>query len=161
MGSFKHGAKYSKWIYIGLIGTMSLCSLMCLITLILLIVFNENGQYTSDIYALIIAVCGFFICGAPWLAILLNEVFVVKKAIMKCITSSDAKRMTVVPFGYSEENIGLHTKYRVGVKFKYEGSKVTFLSKKLGVSRKLIGTKIDIVYSPSCDDIVLLKNNAN
>lgn len=154
--SFKHGAKFSKWLYTAELSLMSLGAIICLIPLIIL---SVTGTENSEI---IFALCGltvvFFLFDMFFLGVLLHEVCIVKKSIIECITAPDAKLMTVVPFEYStQSSVMLSSTYKVGVKFRYGDSKVTMLSKKFGIKKDYIGVPVQIIYSPSCDDVVVLK----
>lgn len=156
--SFKYGVKNPKYVYILLF--IILMSIF-LITLSLLIVFIVIEDKTvSDIASMAFACIVFGGLLIAVIFILLYEQVYIKKGILKCITASDAYLFTTVPFEFSSAYGGIIKKvYKLGVKFNYAGETVTMTCKKYTYIKKYIGTKVRAVYSPSCNDIVLIKNN--
>lgn len=156
--SFNYGSKYPKWMYAIELSLATSGFLACLIPIIVMVT-NSKGHYDSDlIFGLGGFSCIFFIIDLFFLCVLLYEIFIVKKSIIKCINANDAELITVVPFEYSETSGAmLISTYKVGVKFLYDGSNITMISKKFGVKKKFIGMPTQIVYSPSCNEVVLLK----
>ena len=152
--SFKYGIKNPKILYIIII--------VCAIVWVLCFAAASIGQFYTmpygefigqfKIYAIATAI--FLAALSPALAACLRERIVIKKGIMRCLCADDAKLMTVVPF---ETSSIPRSMYKIGVKFSYGDSKVTMISKHYGYSKNYIGCKVRIVYSPSCDDVVVLK----
>ena len=152
--SFKYGIKNPKIVYIVIT--------VCAIVWVLCFAAASIGQFYTmpygefigqfKIYAIATAI--FFAALSPVLVIYLRERTVIKKGIMRCLCADDAKLMTVVPF---ETSSIPRSMYKIGVKFSYGDSKVTMISRHYGYSKNYIGCKVRIVYSPSCDDEVVLK----
>lgn len=153
--SFKYGARYPKWFYTLILTALSIGFLASFIPL-LVIIFTD--PLYENIYALIVLSCLLALFDLFFLGMLVYEKLVIKKAIMKCINAFDAKLMTVVPFKTSEMSGNLHIPtYKIGIRFKYDGKKVLMTSKKFGISKRYIGSDVKVIYSPSCDDVVILQ----
>ena len=156
--SFKYGVKNPKYVYIML---LIILMFIFLITLSLLIVFiMDDGRPVSDIASMTFACVVFGGLSIAVIFMLLYEQIYVKKGILKCITAADACLFTAVPFEFSSAYGGILKKvYKLGVKFNYAGETITMTCKKYAYIKKYIGTEVKAVYSPSCNDIVLIKNN--
>lgn len=154
--SFKYGVKNNKFAY-----TLALAIFLSIfiITLSMLIVYIVDGDKTiSDIASMSFACIVFGSLTIFVVCILLYEQIFVKKGITKCITASDAYFFTVVPFEFSSAYGGLFKKvYKLGVKFNYNGETVTMTFKKYAYIKNYMGTEVKAIYSPSCNDIVLIK----
>lgn len=120
----------------------------------------DDGRPVSDIASMTFACVVFGGLSIAVIFMLLYEQIYVKKGILKCITASDACLFTAVPFEFSSAYGGILKKvYKLGVKFNYAGETITMTCKKYAYIKKYIGTEVKAVYSPSCNDIVLIKNN--
>ena len=154
IASFKYGIKNPKIVYIVIFS--------CVVIWVLCFVAVSIGQlYTMPydefigqfiIYA--IATPIFLAALSPTLVVYLREHTVIKKGIMRCLSADDAKIITVVPFETSSIPRSMH---RIGVKFRYGDSKITMISKHYGYSKDYFDNEVQVVYSPSCDDLVVLK----
>lgn len=154
--SFKYGVKNDKFAY-GI--ELAIFSAIFMIALGLLIAYLVEGDKTVSDIASMVFVCAVF--GGLMIMVicaLLYEQIVVKKGIIRCITASDSCLFTVVPFEFSSAYGGIFKKvYKLGVKFNYKGETVTMTFKKYAYIKNYIGTEVKAVYSPSCNDIVLIK----
>ncbi len=154
--SFKYGVKNPKYVYIVLLIILMSIFLIALSFLIAYAVVE--GSTVSDIVSMALACVVFGSLLIAVIFILLYEQIYVKKGILKCITASDAFFVTVVPFEFSSAYGGAFKKiYKLGVKFTYGGETITMICKKYAYLKTFIGIKVKAVYSPSCDDVVLIK----
>lgn len=154
IASFKYGIKNPRWLYRFLF-IIELIMVVLFVIVNIVVVFTEPYDvFLESFKYLCIAVGVISIILSPVLVIYLRERIVIKKGIMRCLCADDAKLMTVVPF---ETSSIPRSMYKIGVKFSYGDSKVTMISRHYGYSKNYIGCKVRIVYSPSCDDVVVLK----
>ena len=155
--SFKYGVKNPKYIYVILLATIGIIFLISCGVLAIYILSNDSAAI-NDIASIIFACIVFGLLLIGIVCILLYELLYVKKGILKCIKAPDAQIISTIPFEFSSAYGGLFKNiYKLGVKFKYNNEIVTMTCRKYAYIKKYIGIRVDIVYSPSCDDIVILK----
>lgn len=156
--SFKKGIKYSKAFYYSLISIYCVLFLVILILLIVKILSGEDGKDFESIYGLAILDVLFLIIALYFIALKLYENNVIKVSILKCIKAEDAILRKVFIFEVGSDSLFMTRKRsKIGVRFTYGNKKVLMVSKKYAVLRDYIDKECRIVYSASCDDVVLLK----
>lgn len=156
--SFKKGVKEQKGVYAIFIGTsctVMLCGLFLIVVVFALDEYDESSDTVGGGIFFIVFGLSFLIFA---LSVMLHEKLVIKKAIMECIQAGDAIMRTAFVFEVGSESAGIISKAsKVGVRFTYGDKKVLMISKKYAVLRDYIDKECQIVYSESCDDVVVLK----
>lgn len=156
--SFKKGIKYPRAFYYTCISMSCGIVLVILIFLIVKIVSIEYSKDFKSIYGLIILEVLFLIIAIYFIALKLHENIVIKKSILKCINAEDAILREVLIFEVGTESFFMTRKRsKIGVRFTCGDKKVLMISKKYAVLRDYIDKECQIVYSESCDDVVVLK----
>ncbi len=140
------------------IGLFSMLMLIVLILIILRNGFSVNNESNNAVYALIGVECLLFVFLMYFVVLKLYENLVIKKAILRSINADDAVLRKVILFEVNHGRVGIfHRESIVGVRFKYNDNKVLMVSKKYLDINAYLDKECQIVYSPSCDDVVLLK----
>ena len=156
--SFKKGVKEPKGVYAIFIGTscsVILCGLFLIVVVFALDEYDESSDAVGGGIFIILFGLSFLIFA---LSVMLHEKLVIKKAIMECIQAGDAIMRTAFVFEVGFESAGIIRKAsKVGVRFTYGNKKVLMVRKKYAILRSYVDKECRIVYSASCDDVVLLK----
>lgn len=156
--SFNGGIKYHKGFFILSIYISGIIAIVEFIIVIAMLIFGEYDDHTHDIYALCVSGGMFATLFIIGVAFKIYEVLVVKKNILKCINAEDAISRKALIFEAGTESFFMTRKRsKIGVRFTYGDKKVLMISKKYAVLRDYIDKECQIVYSESCDDVVVLK----
>ena len=155
---FSKGAKTPKAAYYILWILGGILTFVGLLSISIIALTSTYEDYVEEVYALIGCSCFGIIIILFCIGTLLYEELVIKKSIMACINAADAVIRTAFVFEFSAEPISVYRNIsKVGVRFRFNDSKIQMFSKKYAILRDYINKECQIVYSPSRNDIVILK----
>lgn len=158
-GTLSFGIKLKKSFFISITISFLIGALACFIPLILFFCSVVELTYDDQLGLIGLSVM-FFVSDCISLMVFIRQYIFFKHNINKYLNDPLLFKTKARMYEFGTNSFGWFKTYRLIAEFEYEGEEIQIKGKKFCKQfKKYIGNKIDILYSPTYNEILFFKNS--